>query len=208
MKHQVKLKSMNKEIYKTEQTIYEESTLREGILLVPDLSGFTEFVANFEWREGEYITRSLLESIVMSNDLDFLISEIEGDAVLFYKFDNLPGLIDLKEQIETMYRSFKNKLDALSEELQVKIPLSIKFIIHYGSFSTYSIGKFNKLYGFPVIQAHQMLKSRITVEPPYALFSKEFVADYGKMRVTEDIITYASGFKHKYVPDIGVVVYL
>ena len=49
--------------------------------MIPDISGFTDFVVKSNMFLGKYITENLLKTIMDSNILCFEISEIEGDAI-------------------------------------------------------------------------------------------------------------------------------
>jgi len=56
-----------------------------AIILIPDISGFTGFTGATEIDHAAHIINELLELIVASNETDFTLAEIEGDAVLFYR---------------------------------------------------------------------------------------------------------------------------
>lgn len=131
-----------------------------GTVLIPDISGFTKFVNETELNAGRDITRELLSVIINHNNLNLNISEIEGDAILFYKNDYIAPLL-LKNQFEVMLKQFQNKLEELRVETGLEIDLSLKLIAHYGELSTYQLGKFEKLYGKTVIEAHGLLKNSI-----------------------------------------------
>jgi len=132
----------------------------KGTVLIPDISGFTKFVNETEFNAGREITKELLSVIIDHNNLNLKISEIEGDAVLFY-IDNYISPVLIKDQFEVMLKHFQNKLGELREETGLEIDLSLKLIAHYGKLSTYRIGKFEKLYGRTVIEAHRLLKNSI-----------------------------------------------
>ena len=55
----------------------------QAIILIPDISGFTGFTGATEIDHAAHIITELLELIVASNETDFTLAEIEGDAVLF-----------------------------------------------------------------------------------------------------------------------------
>jgi hypothetical protein len=57
----------------------------QAIILIPDISGFTEFTNATEIDHSSHIITELLELIISSNECDFTLAEIEGDAVLFYR---------------------------------------------------------------------------------------------------------------------------
>ncbi|PIF46607.1 uncharacterized protein DUF2652 [Chryseobacterium sp. 52] len=153
----------------------KNTNIHEGIILIPDFSGFTEFVFNTKLYTGEYIVRQLLSTLIDMNDQDFEISEIEGDAILFYRYDNHPSYQNISTMLWKMRSAFNQKIKELNKELSMSIDMSLKFIVHYGKFSQYTIGNFKKLYGKTVVEAHQMLKNDFAEQPSYALFSNSFL---------------------------------
>ncbi|NML69253.1 DUF2652 domain-containing protein [Chryseobacterium sp. RP-3-3] len=153
----------------------KNTNIHEGIILIPDFSGFTEFVFNTKLYTGEYIVRQLLSTLIDMNDQYFDISEIEGDAILFYRYDNNPSYPHISAMLWKMRNAFDQKIKELNKELSMSIDMSLKFIVHYGKFSQYTIGSFKKLYGKTVVEAHQMLKNEFAEQPSYALFSHSFL---------------------------------
>lgn len=141
-----------------------------GTILIPDISGFTKFVTETEFAVGQEITRQLLEVILRNNILNLKISEIEGDAVLFYKKKAI-SLKQIQKQFERMLGKFEEKVKELRREYDIEIDLSLKMIVHYGELSTYIIGRFEKLYGRAVIEAHNLLKNSIS-SASYLLFTQ------------------------------------
>ena len=184
-----------------------DTASKNGMLMIPDISGFTDFVIKSNMFVGKYITESLLKSVMDSNILCLEVSEVEGDAILFYKYHNLPTFEETLMQIEQMYYDFQKECQRLASLLAIEIPLSLKIIVHYGEFTKYKIGKFEKLYGAPVVEAHKMLKNHIAEYPPYALFSDAFLKanfDYPEKSTLE----YDKCDDCKYLPAIGYIHYL
>ncbi|RNA63791.1 DUF2652 domain-containing protein [Chryseobacterium nematophagum] len=161
--------------------------IQEGIILIPDFNGFTEFVFNTKLYTGEYIVKQLLSTLIESNNQYFNISEIEGDAILFYRYDENPSYRKMTTILERMRASFNKKVEELSKELSISIDLSLKFIVHYGKFSQYHIGSFKKLYGTPIVEAHQLLKNNYAEQPSYALFSHSFLEKNTDSKHLEDL---------------------
>jgi len=64
----------------------------KGLLFIPDISGFTRFINETEIDHSRLIIQELLELLINANDVGLEISEIEGDAILFYKFGETPQL--------------------------------------------------------------------------------------------------------------------
>jgi len=134
---------------------------RNGTIFIVDISGYTRFVKKTENARGVIIMSQLLEEIMMANKLGFQVSEIEGDAILFYRFGRPLSMDMLLEQFEDMLSAFKNKLAAMKLFADHEVQLSIKAVAHYGEISQYKIFKFNKLYGQILIEAHRLLKNHI-----------------------------------------------
>ena len=180
---------------------------KNGMITIPDISGFTDFVIKSNMFVGKYITESLLKSVMDSNIVCLEISEIEGDAILFYKYQNLPTFEETLMQIEKMYNDFQKECKRLALQLAIEIPLSLKIIVHYGEFTKYKIGKFEKLYGAPVVEAHKMLKNHIAEYPPYALFSNAFL-EVNFDQPEKATVAYDNCEDCKYLPEIGYIHYL
>jgi len=139
-----------------------------GLIFIPDISGFTRFVSNTDVEHSRYIIQELLETIINANEIDLSVSEVEGDAVLFYKYGEPPGINILYEQVKKMFCNFHRHL--ISYELcricqctacRSAINLSLKVITHYGEFTGYNVKNFDKLVGKDIIVAHQLLKNNI-----------------------------------------------
>jgi len=152
-----------------------------GLLLIPDISGFTKFVNETEIEHSRYIIEELLENIINSNQIGLNISEIEGDAVLFYKFGETPSLDALYQQVAKMFCNFQKKIKNFElrrlctcEACKNAVNLSLKVITHYGQFSTYTVKDFNKLIGKDVILAHQLLKNDIDLHEYWLVTDKLF----------------------------------
>ena len=66
-----------------------------GLLFIPDISGFTKFVNETEIEHSRIIIEELLENIINSNKIGLYISEVEGDAILFYRFGDSPSIEEI-----------------------------------------------------------------------------------------------------------------
>jgi len=154
-----------------------------GLLFIPDISGFTRFVNEIEIEHSRHIIQQLLEVLINANESGLEISEIEGDAILFYRFGEPFELEVLFKQVEKMFQAFHQHLIMYDNRkiCQCKacvsaVNLSLKIITHYGEFTHYSIKQFNKLIGKDVIVAHQLLKNDI-VQHEYWLVTKNLLPD-------------------------------
>jgi Protein of unknown function (DUF2652) len=140
----------------------------KGLLFIPDISGFTQFVNQTDIEHSRLIIQELLEILINANEIGLEVSEVEGDAILFYKFGESPGVDKLYKQVEKMFVGFHRHLGVYDltrfcqcTACQSAINLSLKVITHYGEFTGYNVKNFSKLIGKDVIVAHQLLKNDI-----------------------------------------------
>jgi hypothetical protein len=140
----------------------------KGLLFIPDISGFTRFVNETEISHSRLIIQELLEELINCNQIGLEVSEIEGDAILFYKFGESPDLKELYQQVEKMFCNFHRSLISYErlrfcqcKACMSAIDLTLKVITHYGEFTGYNVKQFNKLIGKDIIVAHQLLKNDI-----------------------------------------------
>ena len=151
----------------------------KGLLFIPDISGFTRFVSETEIEHSRLIIQELLEVLINSNEIGLKISEIEGDAILFYKFGEPPPVEEVYRQVEKMFGAFHRSLIAydhrrycLCKACNSANALTLKVITHYGEFTGYSVQNFNKLIGKDIIVAHQLLKNDINAHEYWLVTSK------------------------------------
>ena len=155
------------------------------LICIPDISGFTEFMTKVNFGLGAKVVPSLLNKIIYSNEIGLKVSEIEGDAVLFYRQGKLPPLEALIDQCKNFYQEFYKHLYELRQKYNesknaIKIPeiLGLKIILHYGQeIAPVSIGKHIKLMGEDVIAAHRLLKNDVPIDE-YILLSEELLEEY------------------------------
>lgn len=155
----------------------------KGLLFIPDISGFTRFVNQTEIEHSRLIIQELLELLINANQIGLEVSEIEGDAILFYKFGESPQLKELYKQVERMFCDFHKAIIAYDHRkfcqckaCMTAVDLSLKVITHYGEFTGYNVKNFNKLIGKDIIVAHQLLKNDIQ-QHEYWLVTKSLVPD-------------------------------
>lgn len=139
-----------------------------GLIFIPDISGFTRFVNDTEIGHSRQIIQELLETVINANQIGLEISEIEGDAILFYKYGEAPDMKALYTQVEKMFSAFHRQLVAYDRRricqcgaCKSAANLTLKVISHYGEFTGYNVKNFSKLIGKDIIVAHQLLKNDI-----------------------------------------------
>ena len=154
-----------------------------GLLFIPDISGFTRFINETEIGHSRLIIQELLEILINANETGLEISEIERDAILFYKFGEPPSMEALYKQVEKMFCAFHSSLMLYDQNkfCQCKacmsaIGLTLKVVTHYGEFTGYNVKNFSKLIGKDVIVAHQLLKNDIE-QHEYWLVTKDLLGE-------------------------------
>ncbi len=166
-------------------SLYKESVCKvsPALILIPDISGFTEYMSVADLSHSQNRIASLLEAILESNILGLNVSEIEGDAILFYKHNDTSTADRIIEQCKLMFTRFHNKLKEFEVSncscgsCQILHKLSLKFIIHHGLLGSVMVKNFCKLYGKDLIIAHRLLKNNIP-EREYLLFTQSFAMQY------------------------------
>lgn len=164
------------------------------LICIPDISGFTKFMSETETELSSKVIPALLNKIIYSNKIGLKVSEIEGDAVLFYKIKTLPSLKELINQCTYFYKEFYKQINILKETLKneydaYKIPetLGLKIILHYGhEIETVQIGKHIKLMGEDVIVAHKLLKNEVPKDE-YLLISENLLSQYNMKELSNKI---------------------
>jgi hypothetical protein len=152
-----------------------------ALLFIPDISGFTDFVTNTEISHSRHIIEELLEILVDGNDIGLEVNEIEGDAILFYRFGKAPTAAELLHQVQKMFTRFHTHLKKYHTHrvcncgaCKTAHDLTLKFVVHYGDISINNVKQYKKLFGTDVIVAHRLLKNDIA-HHEYALFTNTLV---------------------------------
>ena len=117
---------------------------------------------------SRHIIEELLEILIDANELDLTISEIEGDAILYYREGPAPSVEALLAQVEKMYLDFHAHLKLYESQricqcgaCSTAHTLSLKFIAHYGEVAKNKIKNYSKLFGREVIAVHRLLKNSV-----------------------------------------------
>ena len=150
-------------------------------ILIPDISGYTEFISRTELDHSSVILKHLLETIVQAAGEDFVVSEIEGDAVLLYRKGAPPTKKEITDKCINIFQAFHQQSSSM-EGMRVcqciackgVVKLSLKFVVHYGTISENRIANFVKASGIDMVIAHRLLKNKIERDE-YVLITKNFL---------------------------------
>jgi len=156
----------------------EQNSPKPALLFVPDISGFTQFVQNTEIKHSQHIITELLEKLIEANEIGLQVSEVEGDAILFYRFGNPPTAEEFFQQVKKMFVSFHSQLKFIDTQRICQCGacstiqnLTLKIVSHYGNITQTKIKEHTKLFGQDVITVHRLLKNDIS-HHEYALFTQ------------------------------------
>ena len=149
---------------------------------VPDITGFTRFIATANINFTKDVIPALLRKLIDANILKMKVGEIEGDAIFFYKTGRLPAISRVTEQCKMIYKTFSDFIQSVAnsdpenfEKYLANSQLGLKIIIHYGHTSVANIKGRTKLLGSDVIIAHKLLKNNID-EYNYVLLTDKYLA--------------------------------
>jgi hypothetical protein len=131
----------------------------KGLIFIPDISGYTNFVNSVPIGLGVKIVKDLLNVIIQANPLKITLSEIEGDAMLYYKPGEPLPPKDLFEGFKKISEAFDARYKHLKAKYKLTADLCLKVIVHYGELKLYNVFGFKTLYGEAVIESHRLLKN-------------------------------------------------
>lgn len=173
----------------------------KGMVMIVDISGFTRFVQRVDDRIGVKVIKNLLRVLIECNHLDLQIAEIEGDAILFYRYGAAPTAMAIKEQFEGMLAAFLQEINHVAARVPEATSLSVKMVATYGELTSFSLAGFHKIYGEAVIKAHRLLKNHIGAET-YLLIEEDLLSQQENPACRESNVS-----KKCQVYDLGLICY-
>lgn len=137
-------------------------------ILIPDISGFTEFMTTSELAHSSHALNYLIEAIIEAVGDEYDVSEIEGDAVLLIKKGPAPSKKDILDICLKIFNAFHFRRKWMQLHTicpcgacQAIINLTLKFVVHHGPLAEIRVGSFVKQAGTEMIVAHRLLKNSI-----------------------------------------------
>lgn len=176
----------------------------KGMVFIVDISGYSEFIDKVNSLDGVAVISRLFQAIIDENNLHLKISEIEGDAILFYRFGRPASAKQLLSQFRRMLQQFKKELNLLKHYYPAVEGLGLKAVVHYGDLSTYTIQHFYKLFGKILVDAHRLLKNSICYDT-YLLITREYMSGLTENKIDAEVPV---GYELCDVYDIGSLCYM
>jgi hypothetical protein len=140
-----------------------------GVLVLADISGFTEFVTATEIEHGPPIIADLLGHVMGRLAPPLEIQEVEGDAVFALGPDSTVGApTRVLQGLQQAFAAF----DARQRELEADDScgcracrsvgdLDLKIVAHHGRFLRQMVGPHRQAAGVDVVLAHRLLKNGV-----------------------------------------------
>ena len=182
--------------------------IKPALIIIPDISGFTKYMSEADLPHSQEKIAALLEAILDSNLLDLKVSEVEGDAILFYDFENASSLHDVLLQCYAMRNNFLKTLSDFKasdchcgscSSLQL---LKLKFIVHYGMLGSVMVKEHCKLFGKDLIIAHRLLKANVSTGE-HLLVTEAFLTRYASSNGHFDSANWIASTVQ--IDDIGLI---
>src|SRR3954452_10136091 len=137
-------------------------------ILIPDISGYTEFLTKTELVHSSHIINELLDAILAPDQAGFELSEVQGDALLLYRKGAPIEADALIRLCLSMIESFHTKVKIIERDsvcqcgaCKTASNLSLKFVAHHGIVQEIKVRQFTKCSGVDMIVAHRLLKNRV-----------------------------------------------
>jgi uncharacterized protein YndB with AHSA1/START domain len=175
--------------------------VRQGSLVLADISGYTSFLAGVELEHSHDILADLLGMVTNALCPPLRLAKLEGDAVFCVTAEN-EGLAGdaLLAALESTYLAFarRRRTVALSSSCACEAcrrtpQLDLKFCVHHGSFVEHEVAGSRELVGSDVILAHRLLKNTVADTHDlhgYALVTDAFAEATGISGLTPHVERY------------------
>ncbi len=157
----------------------------DATILLADISGFTDFVSSTALEHSSHIVNELLELLIETNKTGLTVSEIEGDAILFYKLGTAIDCDEIVNQCLDMFEAFHKRLKIIERDTicqcgacQSASGLGLKFIVHRGTVQEIKVAQFTKASGLDMIIAHRLLKNEVPARE-YLLTTSRYLDEFG-----------------------------
>ena len=141
--------------------------MQQATILIPDISGYTQFLTKTELSHSTHIINELLQVVADSVQPKFTLAEIEGDALLTYAKGRV-SLQELESICADAFKNFHYFLKVIERDSVCRCGacnnashLTLKFVVHYGRFEEVKIAQFTKLSGPDMIIAHRLMKNGV-----------------------------------------------
>ena len=175
---------------------------QDGVLVLADISGFTEFVAATELEHGAQIIAALLETVIEQLSPPLELQEVEGDAVFAVGPDDVvvppASLLDVLDGAFVAFKGRQREMEADDScscgACRSVANLDLKIVAHHGRFLRQRVGGRGQVAGVDVILAHRLLKNGLAPKRAYLLLTETALrwlgVDLGGANLTVHVAHY------------------
>ncbi len=175
-----------------------------GVLVLADISGFTEFVTATELEHGPQIIAALLEAVMrrLSPPLD--IQEVEGDAIFAVGPDGAvvppARLLDVLDGAFVAFKDCQREMEADDScacgACRNVANLDLKIVAHHGRFLRQVVGGLGQVAGVDVILAHRLLKNGLERKRAYLLLTEAALGWLGIDQARAQLTAHVERYEH------------
>jgi len=181
------------------------SKIRNGFLIIADISGYTSFVSGTEFEHAQEIMEEITALLISHIQSPFKLVKLEGDATFYYApAESLPDTQRLLDHIEGCYYDFATHLKHMQLVTHCHCKacssihdLDLKFFVHFGEYMVQRVpGTADDLAGPDVILLHRLTKNMVEENyglRGYALFTDPAMQRIGKLSLTQ---THKENYEH------------
>ncbi len=139
--------------------------VEHGLIVLGDVSGYTEFIATTELEHSREILAELLGTLCECAPGNLSIAQLEGDAVFWLCDEHAAGLVDcLKEKFVEFHRRLRFMTLATTCPCRACASvgsLTLKFVVHRGAYVQQRVAGSDHFVGIDIVLAHRLLKNRV-----------------------------------------------
>ncbi|KAA2242661.1 DUF2652 domain-containing protein [Chitinophaga agrisoli] len=179
-------------------------------ILIPDISGFTEFMTTTELHHSAQAINMLIDAMIKAVGDEYEVAEIEGDAVLLVRKGAPPSRKEIMNTCLNIFNAFHYQRKWMQQHMvctcgacQAITHLTLKFVVHHGPVAEITVGRFVKQSGPEMIIAHRLLKNNID-NNEYLLITEKLFGEEDNVP-DQDELEWASS-SHDYA-SIGTINY-
>jgi hypothetical protein len=163
------------------------------LLLIADISGYTQFLQASELDHAKGILTDLLGVLVEQTRPPMVISRLEGDAVFSYGLSTRSvGGQTVVEMMEGTYVAFRRAIELIVLNTSCDCnacanvgSLDLKFFVHHGEFALQAIGERRELLGTAVNIAHRLTKNTVRATTGITAYTLWTDAAYRVLKLAE-----------------------
>jgi hypothetical protein len=176
----------------------------DGMLVLADISGFTEFVTATELEHGPPIIAELLGEVMRELSPPLEIQEVEGDAVFALGPDRVLGSpATLLRALQDAFAAFRRRRAELAADESCSCQacrsvdsLELKIIAHHGRFLRQMVGDRSQAAGVNVILAHRLLKNGLVGRRAYILLTEAALRWAGVDPTESGLVAHTERYEH------------